>query len=411
MGNKINEKIRVGFLLEMPRSGGGSFQWMINILDALASYREIEIFVYHKKNYENLEEIQKRYQNLTYISIGQFGHIAKAIFKRLFFVAPFLASRMPFLLASNIYFRKDAIDLLVLPTLFVDAVASTAPTIFFLADIGHRTHPEFPELASGLEAYRREQLIKYGLRNALTIVVESTQLKNDVMAIYGADRDNIFVIPQCLGMNRDSADNTSGMQLDNEGLMLPEKYFYYPAQLWPHKNHLNLLRAFKEIESSYPDLHLILTGSRKSGDDLIFQEIKVLGLEGKVKYFGYVPDAGVQNLYKNAIALIMPTFLGPTNIPTLEAFHYGCPAIISDLPGVHEQAGDAAIYFNPSSISDIKNSMQKILLTPGLRDQMVKKGHERIKFFYFNSYKRHFHNVLDKTLHSIKAPHFEGINK
>ena len=48
------KKIRVGFLLEMPRSGGGSFQWMINILDALVSYHDIEIFVYYKKNYENL---------------------------------------------------------------------------------------------------------------------------------------------------------------------------------------------------------------------------------------------------------------------------------------------------------------------------------------------------------------------
>ena len=50
-----------------------------------------------------------------------------------------------------------------------------------------------------------------------------------------------------------------------------------------------------------------------------------------------------QLLYTEALALVMPTYFGPTNLPPLEAFQTGTPVLYSDLPGMREQVGDAAI--------------------------------------------------------------------
>ena len=40
---------------------------------------------------------------------------------------------------------------------------------------------------------------------------------------------------------------------------------------------------------------------------------------------GELPGEDVAPLYAGAVALVMPTFFGPTNIPVLEAWAVGCP--------------------------------------------------------------------------------------
>jgi glycosyltransferase involved in cell wall biosynthesis len=62
---------------------------------------------------------------------------------------------------------------------------------------------------------------------------------------------------------------------------------------------------------------------------------------------GYVPDEDMAALYQSAIALVMPTLFGPTNIPVLEAWKLNCLVVTSDLRGIREQVGDAGILVNP----------------------------------------------------------------
>ena len=61
-------------------------------------------------------------------------------------------------------------------------------------------------------------------------------------------------------------------------------------------------------------------------------------------FLGLVPDEDIPALYEGALALVMPAYYGPTNLPPLEAVTLGCPVIYSDLPGCREQMGDAALY-------------------------------------------------------------------
>ena len=43
-------------------------------------------------------------------------------------------------------------------------------------------------------------------------------------------------------------------------------------------------------------------------------------LNDQVRSLGYLPDEDISALYSGAVALVMPTFFGPTNIPFLEAW-------------------------------------------------------------------------------------------
>ena len=74
-----------------------------------------------------------------------------------------------------------------------------------------------------------------------------------------------------------------------------------------------------------------------------------MNLENKVRFAGFVDDEELPFLYSQSIALVMPTYFGPTNIPPLEAFKINVPVLYSDLPGLRDQVGKAAM------LIDLKN--------------------------------------------------------
>ncbi len=83
-------------------------------------------------------------------------------------------------------------------------------------------------------------------------------------------------------------------------------------------------------------------------------------------------------LYAGATALIMPTFFGPTNIPVLEAWSFSCPVLTSDIRGIREQAGDAAVLVDPRSVDAIADGIRKLCEDEGLREQLGNRGRKRL---------------------------------
>jgi glycosyltransferase involved in cell wall biosynthesis len=81
-------------------------------------------------------------------------------------------------------------------------------------------------------------------------------------------------------------------------------------------------------------------------------------------------------LYRAARALVMPTFFGPTNIPQLEAFALGCPVATSRIYGIPEQVGDAALLFDPSSVDEIYDAIEKLWTDDALCAGLAQKGRE-----------------------------------
>ncbi len=144
-------------------------------------------------------------------------------------------------------------------------------------------------------------------------------------------------------------------------LQLKSKFIHYPAQFWPHKNHYNLLVAFKNILFEFPNLKLIFTGSDKGNKDYIMSTIKQMKLDNNVIDLGFVSNAELKWLYINSSGLAMPTLLGPTNMPLLEAAELNCPVACSNFPGHIEQLGDYGYYFNPESPEDIAQVLIEML--------------------------------------------------
>jgi glycosyltransferase involved in cell wall biosynthesis len=70
-------------------------------------------------------------------------------------------------------------------------------------------------------------------------------------------------------------------------------------------------------------------------------------LTNNVKIFNFLSNEEIKYAYKNAVALVMPTYFGPTNIPPLDAWANELPVIYSN--HLSEQTSDAALYVDPNS--------------------------------------------------------------
>ena len=139
---------------------------------------------------------------------------------------------------------------------------------------------------------------------------------------------------------------------------LNNDYIFYPAQFWAHKNHIYILKALHILKSeSSISLGAIFSGSDQGNLSYIKDMTKQFNLENKVRFTGFVSNEEINYLYSQSIALVMPTYFGPTNIPPLEAFKLNVPVIYSDLPGLRDQVNDAALLLN---LNDPKSLVENL---------------------------------------------------
>jgi glycosyltransferase involved in cell wall biosynthesis len=178
-------------------------------------------------------------------------------------------------------------------------------------------------------------------------------------------------------------EDESELQAVRVRLKLPENFLFYPAQFWPHKNHLRLIEAFREVVAEFPNLNLVLTGksSPKGKRDeyaAVMRAINDIGLSDRVCHLGYVEQHSLRAIYQLATALIMPSLFESVSIPIYEAFQVGTPVAASGILGIPEQVGEAGLLFDPTSVASIRGAILRIARDPEAARRLGKKGRDRM---------------------------------
>ncbi|MCX7779255.1 MAG: glycosyltransferase family 4 protein [Patescibacteria group bacterium] len=222
-------------------------------------------------------------------------------------------------------------------------------------------------------------IIKNAVKLAKKIIVVSKATKKDVMEILKADPKKIEVIYEGVDL----------IKIQNSNFEI-QNYILYVGAAYPHKNLERLLLAFKNLNISH--LKLILVGK----NDYFYQRLKKysqkLGLNDQVIFKGEVSDEELANLYQNALFFIFPSLSEGFGLPGLEAMAYGTPVLASTLSSLPEIFGEAAYYFNPYDVEEIKRAMNKLLTDENLRKNLKEKGFKQIKKY---SWQRMAEKILE----------------
>ena len=265
------------------------------------------------------------------------------------------------------------------------------PFIHFIWDLNHRTNPWYPEFNHDGDWEFREKQLQRILPRASRIVVGTETGKRQIVKFYAVDERNVKVIPMTFFPREEINEQCK--------LRLPQNYIFYPAQFWPHKNHLNLLRALNLInKKNGKPFDLVLCGTDQSHLSAARKLSEDLGLAGKVHFYGYVSDGDMIRIYQKASALVYPSLFGPDNMPPLEAFYFGCPVAAASIPGVKDQLEDAVVYFDPFDPADIAEKVVELISNPILKNTLVAKGRKIAESRIPSNYVNAIHDTIKELI-------------
>ncbi len=374
---------KIGLYLGSAPSDGGAFQYGLTMLDAVAALpsREYDVLV----TYSSLSwmEILKKYTvSVCYIPLSLYDRNIALWWRRFRLSTGLWRNIAKSLHPFTKRFMRIKCDLWIFPSQDIWAYRLPVPSLCAIYDLMHRYERRFPEVSAYGRYERREAHYQDICRWSRGVVVDSNVGKQQVIESYGVQPDKVHVLP--FVPPKYVYSNTAPLNFDRQ-LSLPEKFIFYPAQFWAHKNHSNLIKAVAVLKDRLPDLKLVFVGSKKNGYKSIVKTVSDLGLKDSIFFLGYVPDEDIKKIYRCARAMVMPTFFGPTNIPPLEAFVLGCPVAVSRIYGMPSQLGAAALFFDPRSVAEIAEAIFLLWSNDLLCQQLSKLGKE--KAFKWDQYK------------------------
>ncbi len=150
--------------------------------------------------------------------------------------------------------------------------------------------------------------------------------------------------------------------------------------LEPRKNLTGLLDAFARLAPA-TDAELVVVGGKGWLYDAVFGRLERLGLAGRVRFAGYVPDDQLPLWYNVAEVFVYPSRYEGFGLPPLEALACGTPVVTSDTSSLPEVVGDAALLVDPDDPAALAAALSRLLADPALRAALRERGIRRAADF------------------------------
>lgn len=176
-----------------------------------------------------------------------------------------------------------------------------------------------------------------------------------------------------------------------------KQYLLYVGQQSDYKNIKRLAEAHQKLLADFPDLGLILVGKlndkAKSNKDYFEKQ----GFKN-ILFTDFLPDSQRDWLYTHCNAYVFPSLMEGFGLPGLEAMGYGAPVISSDATCLPEVYGDAALYFDPTDIDDMANSIRTVLTDESLRQELINKGRKQLTKYSWQRMAEQTHAIYLEAL-------------
>jgi glycosyltransferase involved in cell wall biosynthesis len=262
-------------------------------------------------------------------------------------------------------------DLLLCPFTVPYFWRQGVPCVSVVYDLQHATYPEFFSAEQRLN--RRLQIEDACTRSARLVCI-SEYVRSTLLATVDVRAERVVTIP--LGLLREDHGADTGV-VGRLGVT-SGRFLLYPANFWPHKNHLRLLEALRMNRQAHPDSHLklVCTGAPNALMRTLETAAAELLPPGVVVFAGYVRDEELSALFDACAGVVFPSLYEGFGMPVLEAMARGKPVLCSNVTSLPEVSADAAIYFDPRDPRQIASAIDALGNRGRIAD-LVCKGQQR----------------------------------
>lgn len=259
------------------------------------------------------------------------------------------------------------------------SLKTKVPTVMVSHDLNYEHYPQF------LKWSHRHYMLHYSptfhkAADKLIAVSEST--KRDIVSTYQIEPADISVAHNATPEGFMPLDEKEQEQI-RKRFTNGHPYFIYIGSLHPRKNVSKLLSAFDKFKATDSrKMKLIIYGRAAFKTSDIYSTYEKMNAKSDVVF---LDDSSISstNILAAAYCMCYVSLYEGFGIPILEAFSAHIPVITSDVSSMPEVAGNAALLVDPTSGSAIAAAMHKITNDAELKDQLIARGLEQKKKFYW----------------------------
>lgn len=309
-----------------------------------------------------------------------------------------LAGRPPLQLArSDGTIEKAGVD--VMHFVRQDAFLTDVCSIYQPHDL---QHVHLPGHFSREERRQRDFGYRAFAQQASLVVAMTTWGRDDIIEHLGVDPDQVAVVPWAPALEAYRSPSPMDLERTRERYALPEWFAFFPAQTWPHKNHIGLLEALSLLRTRGVEVPLVCTGARTRHYGRIARTTRALGLEDHVRFLGFVPGDDLYALYRLGRVVVFPSAFEGWGMPLLEAFLAGTPVACSSATMLPDLAAGAAQLFDPADREAMATSIETVWLDDERRAELRERGAARARLFSWDGTARtlraHYRRLAGREL-------------
>lgn len=241
------------------------------------------------------------------------------------------------------------------------------PTFHVVHDASFATHPEWFPLRERLWMQR---LIPWSIRRGAGVITVSETARDELIGALGLD-------PALVHVARDGVDPIFSPDGDRR-----EPSFIAVGANGPRKNLGVISEAVLRLRAGGVDAPFVYAGPDEPPTE--------------ATALGYLADEELAAWVRGAIALVYPSRYEGFGLPPLEAMASGTPALVADIPVMHEVCGDAAIFIDPDDPGAWAEAMTAIATEGETRSRYSAAGLERSARFTWQETARTIIDVIER---------------
>ncbi len=277
--------------------------------------------------------------------------------------------------------KRDRVDLFFSPY-YKRPVFLSCPSMITVHDLGPLYVPQYENLSGRFYRGYFRWLVRLSVKRASLVLVVSEYSRNCLQQFCHIPESRIRVVYPDLSKACVEIKDGGLLEEVKKRFYIQGRYIFYAGNLNPHKNLKTLIAAYAGLGRSLQDEYLlVITGSKNKYYHGLQRLAAKHRLNGRVIFTGHVTDRELVSLYSAADLFVFPSLYEGFGFPPLEAMACGTPVVCSDAASIREVVGDAGILVSPADVDGMSASMGKILLDGQMRDDLIRKGFQRVEQF------------------------------
>lgn len=196
---------------------------------------------------------------------------------------------------------------------------------------------------------------KHAIAIADVIVATSYATAEDLQQFYKADASKIKVVYQTCGEQHRASYTDAEISAFSRAYRLPEKFMVYVSSFQTRKNHLALLKAFKECKGQAGKL--VLAGKPGNALSKVKDFIRENHLQDQVAVLTDVSRKELPLLYLAASGFVYPSLIEGFGIPLIEAANAGLPMAVNNIAVFNELSPEGSIKFDSANVLEFSKAL------------------------------------------------------